>query len=424
MNQGDLDDEIIRVEQEIVNESNKELLFKNEEKSKYIELFKYVLDLAWERNSDISPDEKNLIEKLKKKMNITDHEYQLLETKIGKFPKDQNQIHTRGEIKSCRQELQKQGLLLCFRDANKNDYDVIPEETVQSLRKFWGIEMRTHGYRELLSNKRVRSKKYFTDILSKAEIPVESNPSLDDLKELLVEHVKPTQLLGGFSPRDGLDLNSLSDWCKELSLSTSGQKNDLIARIIEYYDQIKAIAFNKDGEADQRELYFTFFEQIAERKYDELRQQQVITKDKECDLGFEAATYYIFEKLLSHKPLQLSGTDHPDGILAYKNKLILWDNKSKETKVNLKDHIKQFDRYIKESTKDIAAFIVIAPDFTEESVKDAMKYKLNNDVIISLLRAKDLKDIAKQYAKNKNEEPFPLGNLIQTGIVDKEKVIF
>jgi hypothetical protein len=40
------------------------------------------------------------------------------------------------------------------------------------------------------------------------------------------------------------------------------------------------------------------------------------------------------------------------------------------------------------------------------------------------LKAKDLKDIAKQYAKNKNEEPFPLGNLIQTGIIDKEKVIF
>ena len=132
---------------------------------------------------------------------------------------------------------------------------------------------------------------------------------------------------------------------------------------------------------------FAYIEQLAARQLDDLRRQGVISKDIDCERNFEAATYYAFEKHLGHRPLQLSGTEHPDGILAYKDKLILWDNKSKETPVNLKDHIKQFDRYVQASQKPVAAFLVIGPDFTDESSREAMKYKIENDVPVALLTA-------------------------------------
>jgi hypothetical protein len=88
-----LDDKVIDIEQEIINISNEEIQIRDAEKNRNIELFKFVLEAAWDRNDDISPDEKNLIEKIKKKLKVSDEEYQIIEAKLGKFPKPKNEIH-------------------------------------------------------------------------------------------------------------------------------------------------------------------------------------------------------------------------------------------------------------------------------------------------------------------------------------------
>lgn len=424
ISQVDLDEGVIDLEQEIVNASTEELEYKSKDKNRSIELFRYVLEAAWDRNGDISPDEKNLIEKIKARLRVTDREYQILEANLGKFPKDKNEIHLRDDIRKCRHELQSAGLLMCFRTSDKVDYDIIAEETAATLRKVWGIEIKSHGYRALVGYKAVRSKQYFMDILEKAGIEYDKYASLEEFQDLIVEHVSPSYLLGGFSPRDGLDAADLSKWCRELALNTSGQKSDLIDRVISYYDGLKATASVAGPGADERALYFEFFEQLARRDLNELRRQGVISKDIDCERSFEKATYYLLERYLGHKPLQLTGTEHPDGILAYKDRLILWDNKSKETSVNLKDHIKQFDRYIKSSQKPIAAFIVIGPDFSEESNREARAYRIQNDVPISLLKASDLKQIAIRYESQVSEDPFPLANFIQDGIVDISAAVY
>lgn len=424
MSQRELDQAVIDLEQEIVNASNEELQYKSGDKNRNIELFRFTLEAAWDRNDDISPDEKNLIEKLRSKLQITDREYQILEAKLGKFPKERNEIHIRDEIKRCRLELQNCGLMLCFRSPDKTDYDVIPEETATALRKIWGIELKRHGYEVLANHKSVRNKQYVMDILDKAAVHYDKYANADELQTIVVDHISPSALLGGFSPRDGLDAAVLSKWCRELSLSSSGQKSDLIQRIIGYYDQLKETGLHIGPDGDSRELQFTFFEQLASRDLEELRKQSIITKDIECERIFEIATYFAFEKYLGHRPLQLSGTEHPDGILAYKDRLILWDNKSKETPVNLKDHIKQFDRYIQASQKTVAAFLVIGPDFTEDSNREAMKYKISHDIQIGLLKASDLRAVATDYGKMGTEDPFPLANFIQTGLIDAAGFVY
>lgn len=186
----------------------------------------------------------------------------------------------------------------------------------------------------------------------------------------------------------------------------------MIKRIINYYDSIQ-----KDDEVkeDKRELYFNYFEELSNRNFSTLRKQNIIKKEIDCERNFEKATNYIFEMYLNQKPLNMIGNEHPDGTLSYGEKLILWDNKSKETKVNLKDHIKQFDRYIIQSKKMVVSFIVIAPSFTEESVEECINYQLLNDTVITLITASDLKNLAVKWKKKNKQTPFPLGYFKQPG---------
>lgn len=132
----------------------------------------------------------------------------------------------------------------------------------------------------------------------------------------------------------------------------------------------------------------------------------------------------IFEELLFHKPLMLKGTEHPDGMLSYQDKIVMWDNKSKESEVNLSDHIKQFDRYIKKSDKRVPIFLVIGPSFTNDSTNVAMQYMLENDTIISLVTAEELKDLAENWYKkdSKVTDPFPLGYFKQPGRFNRSLV--
>ena len=103
----------------------------------------------------------------------------------------------------------------------------------------------------------------------------------------------------------------------------------------------------------------------------------------------------------------------------------MWDNKSKETEVSLAEHIKQFDRYIKNSSKPVSVFIVIGPSFTIDSQKECAKYAMSNDTIILLITAGELKELALQWAKmhTADKEPLPLGVFKQNGRFNPELVL-
>ncbi|BEP29549.1 hypothetical protein [Helicovermis profundi] len=419
--QKELSDSVIEYEQNTINKSND--FFDNHKAGKQssFEFFKFVLEAAWEKDGSISVDEKNLLNKIRIKLNITDDERNVLEASIGKFPSLGNNLHTRETIDIVKRKLQSSGLLFCIRDENKINYDVIPEEIASTLKSYFNIEMKHHGFMELLDSKHFRNKAYLKNILDKSGLNINNNLRLDDLKELCLTHINPSILLGGYSSRDGFDTATLSKWCSELHLQTSGQKSELIARVIDFYDNLR-----KDINLleDNRIIYFEYFEDLASRNLDQLRSQNIIVKDLECEKYFERATDYIFEELLVQKPLALKGTEHPDGMLSYQEKIIMWDNKSKETEVNLADHIKQFDRYIKNSEKKVPIFLVIGPSFTENSINVAMQYMLENDTIISLVSANELKELAINWNKKytKGADPFPLGYFKQPGRFNKNLV--
>jgi hypothetical protein len=264
----------------------------------------------------------------------------------------------------------------------------------------------------MIKYKAVRSKSYIKSALDKVGIKMEKNPSLEDLSQIALEQLSPRVLLGGTSPRDGLPLGTMNKWCGELGLNVSGTKNDLIERIIDFYN---ALHEKSDEVVDERELLLKYFEDLACRNIQGLRSQQLIEKDIEIERKFEDVTDYIFEKMLGHKPLNLVGTNHADGALSHKDRIVYWDNKSKESPVNLKDHIKQFDGYIRQSEKEVSGFLVIGPEFTPESSLVAMQYQVENGSMISMITATELKTLAESWAAKKDAGAFPLGYLLQSG---------
>ena len=122
----------------------------------------------------------------------------------------------------------------------------------------------------------------------------------------------------------------------------------------------------------------------------------------------------------------MSGTEHPDGILSFNDKLIMWDNKSKEAPVSLAEHIRQFDRYIKNSTKPVSVFMVIGPAFTADSVKDCAKYAMSSDTLILLITAEELKTLAEKWSKRHatDAEVLPLGIFKQNGRFNSDLIEF
>lgn len=414
------DSSILSYEKQIVDEAND---FDINKISKDLSLFKFMLDTAWAREEDISIDEKNLLEALRNYLSISIREQQILDAKSGRFPNLKNTLHTLDDIDTVRRTLQSKGLIVSIRNSDGLMCDMIPSDIAIQIRKYYNIEIRSYGYEKLIDYVvKKTNKQYLIDTVKKAiiyykkaNIELSNSLTIQDLKKIIQANINPSNLIGGFSPRDGLDLSMLSSWCSDLGLVVSGTKSTLISRILEHYDSLRKIEIKKD---DDREYLVAIYEELAQRNLKFLRANNVINKDLQCEHLFEDATNYIFEKILLNKPLTLTGLDHPDGKLAFKDKYIMWDNKSKETAVNLKDHIQQFDRYIKNSDKDVSVFMVIAPDFTAQSVQECVDYSLNNDTQILLITAKELKAISEMWLKKHKGEIFNLGYFKQNGRFD------
>lgn len=416
--QDTMEDEIKLYEQRMIDIANE---YKESSFSDNLKLFKAVIEAAWEKDDDINSDEQNLINRIKSKLCISDEENIIVEAKIGKYPTVGNNLHSIEDIDYVRRYLQSNGLLFTIRNSEGIDYDVIPEEIAKVYRKIFNIDIRRHAYDLLLNSKYVKSKQYLLDMLTKAEVNVNQYMNVNELQSLCKKYLTAHQLIGGFSPLDGLDKNTLSKWYNELTNKKAYlTKNEFVDKIIEHFDNIKQIVVST---TDEREVLYTYYEELASRNLKVLRQQGIIDKDLETERKFEQATNYLFETILKNKPLILTGTEHPDGMLSFNDKLIMWDNKSKETPVHLLDHIKQFDRYIRQSDKPVAVFMVIAPDFTEESITEAAKYSLLNDTMILLITAKELKEIAEAWKKKHLNEIFPLGYFKQNGRFNSKLVI-
>jgi hypothetical protein len=62
--------------------------------------------------------------------------------------------------------------------------------------------------------------------------------------------------------------------------------------------------------------------------------------------------------------------------------------------------------------------MVIAPDFTPQSIQECVDYSLNNDTQILFINADELKTVAESWSKNNSGKTFNLGYFKQNGRFD------
>ena len=253
--------------------------------------------------------------------------------------------------------------------------------------------------------------------------PYAVRKTLNQMKGRVIAAVRPSVVLGGDSPRGGLNSQDLAAWCADLGLNVAGLKDDRIERIIRHYDQLE---LHGAEEGDEREVWYHYFTELASRDTDILRKQHVIERDSEIDGYFEDATTYLFETKLNLSPLRQAGTEHSDGLLSFEDKWVMWDNKSSGSPIRLKDFLRQFDSYMDRAEKDVPVFLVVAPSFTPESDTTALRYTAEHiGRNIVLIEAEELKELAELWSNqdNKNRsEPFPLGMLARPGRFNLESV--
>jgi len=429
LRQTETEEQVIATEQAIVDRSNEvdiaDLACGRPDgpRFKELELYNFVLATAWEYQDSVSPDEANLLQRLRARLRINEWDHRTLEAKLSKYPKPDNEPHTRSEINDVRRCLQSLGLLFTVRDSEKADYDVIPEELAELLRQIIGVEMRTESYRAMMNSKPLRPKRHLKEILSENNVEFSRYDRVDTLIERIVMNVPASRAIAGTSPRFGLTSDQLSEWCRELEISPYGSVEDKVHRVIDHFDALRP---QVEAEADERARWYEFYAELACRDHETLRAQHVIEKDIEIEAKFEDATRYLFSQLLNHTPLQQSGSDHSDGLVSLGARYLMWDNKSKGTPVNLKDHIDQFHRYMEQAEKLVPVFLVIGPDFTEESGVEAVRYHSRYfDRNILLITAGELGSLAEEWASEQNrtrEEPFPLGYLATTGRFDRKSI--
>jgi hypothetical protein len=255
MEQSLLDQAVVDFETDIVNRASESEHTASSEKQEAMDRFRFVLETAWDANGDISPIEEQLLERLRARLKLSRRESRVAEAQLGFFPKIQNEIHLISEVQDCRDRLQK-AKLLDKEERNGKLFDIIPDEIVVALRSVWGIEIRSYGYDALLQDNRLNSTQHLMATLDEVGVPYEKDVTIEQLRAAIKEHVRPSELLGGFpskttikhepppmlfrgSPKKGgLDHSVLSEWCKELGLSPSGQQTELASRIVQHFDAI------------------------------------------------------------------------------------------------------------------------------------------------------------------------------------------
>ena len=215
----ELEEKLLQVEQAVVNESNEKTLQdiagdkKGSDRYQNLALYDFVLRTAWEHQDTKSVDEANLLRKLRTKLFVSAKEHQLLEAKMGKYPKEHNELHTKGEISETLRMLETLGVVFEVRDNDGIDFVVIPEEIASVMKEILKKEIRRPAYEVLLQHKFVRKKNYMQTILQKTGIPNSRTDTLAELQERALESLPPSTLIGGTSPRDGLNNEDLAAWC-------------------------------------------------------------------------------------------------------------------------------------------------------------------------------------------------------------------
>lgn len=402
-----------RREREIVEQAKQGEALKHKDSAK-LDTYRTVLEVALEDDS-ISSDELNLLTRLRTHLGLRERDHFLLQAQIGKFPTANNTPHSPSQISAGLTELQKRGVVFYCNRAEKEPFYVIPEEIVPGTQKALGIQLTQRPYELLLDH---LSRDQLKTILDSFDLPI-SGKKKEQAVRIIDSGISPEEVLSRFGRGD------LEGICKSLpGVKSSGSKAEKIHNIISHFSNLRVVAVGDD--ADPRERYYQYYEELARRDRQNLLSNKIIGKDKDMDSAFEDATRYLFEQKLGLAHAPVAGSEHADGVIEFGegDALFMWDTKSKESVYTFpNNHLNQFKRYIRDSPRRVSAFLVIAPEIDPSAVENALRLKAQSgtDTDVALVAAEDLKWLADEWTEQtRDDRAFTLQVLNYTGVVDRQ----
>jgi hypothetical protein len=382
---------------------------------KAVDIMTTILEVAVHDNA-ISQDEQALIQRVRKKLDLSQKEQYLIFAQLGHFPKKGKTLHSYADTQNALLSLEKTGVVFHCNHHPKGSAYVLPEELKPGVKETLGMELNDQAWQLLLGN---LTRNQLKNILDNTRAPVSGT------KDQLIERVVRT----GVKPSEALELLStqeLYDLLKKLPGATvGGNKGQRIDRVIEYFDNrtIREVPEDKDP----RSAYYEYLVELSERDIENLRVNEIIKRERDIDSLFEEGTSYLFEEILGQDLLDLPGSDHPDGAVPFEKKdgILMWDNKSKEQEYRFPNtHLRQFARYIRESTYHVLCFLIIVPSIAEDAQLNMyeLKRKAQSDTDVALIAAEDLKWVAENWRDYGDEFNLEVFNL--TAILDRQMLEF
>lgn len=185
-------------------------------------LYIRLLYAAWD-DGLIDRSESHLLAALRKELRISVREHLLLEHHRSVQPLwDGPRAY-----EETRRHLLTTGIVL----VNGDDY-VLADEVCQQVRLFWEIELEDHAFGRLLGRLGMEQLKR---LLEAAELPV-SGAKDERIARLVTSLVAPGEAL------DHLLIDEVRELCRDCGLQVSGHKADLLANLLDHFDQARDLA--------------------------------------------------------------------------------------------------------------------------------------------------------------------------------------
>lgn len=256
-------------------------------------------------------------------------------------------------------------------------------------------------------------------ILELGETLPQLNQSIREKLELQETNVLNSQFLLCYNikPRDILEMVSTT----ELNLFANSKqiktRGDLISNILDTYK-------------DSANLYLENYTNIAFRNLAALKENGIIIKESELGIKFEDLTKTIFIKLGFNVDEELrqklnTEKDKTDIVINLgNNDLILIECKtSKDSGYNkfssVSRQLKAYTNLAKHNNFKIVKSLLVAPDFSDDFVKDCgLDYELN----LSLITASSLNKILTGF-KNSKHKQFPHNLLMRDVLIQEDRIL-
>lgn len=257
------------------------------------QLYIKILKRAWESDGFIDKNEAHILELIRQELGIWDQEHFVLmhdESVLKIWDAEQ-------EYYSARNYLLTLGIVLTH-----EEYYVLADEVAEQVKKSFGIEITNHSFRRLLDG-------FFREDL--AQMLGQFGLNISGTKEAMIERLT-SSLVPPFELISVCSLEVLRDFCKHFNIVTTGSKNSVIQRIIDYFDKnldIKAIEEEEPSvepaEPEPRELNDELFQKIlsnltGQQLYDILYQCRLATSGSKEEKIKRIAESVFSERTVLH----------------------------------------------------------------------------------------------------------------------------